>query len=77
MTRDVGGFMGWFLSEMVKMVSFCFGLLDSITFLGVSLLDYFIALFLLSVVLPIIFSLVKSRAVGSKSDRRQKGSESD
>lgn len=73
MTRDIGGFMSWFLGQLVSLVGFCFDTLDSIGFLGVSLLDYSIAIFLLSVVLPIIFSLVRSRSSTGKREKYSKG----
>lgn len=73
-TRDIGEPIVQIIQYLAQLVTFCFSFLDSITFLGTSLLDYFIAITILGAVFPIILSVVKSRSGGgsrrpsSKSD---------
>jgi hypothetical protein len=59
---DISGFFNTFLSMMLQGVSNFFNILDSITINGVSLLDFSITILLLSVVLPMVITLVKSRS---------------
>lgn len=72
--REIGEPIVQLFQYLAQLITFCFSFLDSITFLGTSLLDYFIGISILSAVFPIIFSVVKSRSGGgsrrpsSKSD---------
>lgn len=58
--RDISGFMEFFISLMVQGVVFMFSTLDSISFMGVSVLEYLLWILILSALIPIIFALVKS-----------------
>lgn len=54
--------------------------LDSITFFGLSLLDYIITIFLLGAVIPLIFTLLKAERWGhyySRRIERRKGKNKD
>lgn len=54
-----------------------FDFLDSITFYGISVLDFFITLFILSCVLPLILTLLRSRSTRSErtpNNSNEKGS---
>lgn len=57
MTRDVGDAFMYIIQLLAQGVSFCFSLLNSITFLGTSLLNYFVAIAILSALFPVIFLL--------------------
>lgn len=58
-------------------IGFCFETLDSITFRGVSLLDFMITLFVLGVALPLVIATVTSRPSGGDFSRRNTGTEHD
>lgn len=60
------------INILVQVVTWCFNTLDNITFFGTSVLRFFIAIVVLSVVLDLMFTLVKSR--GSREVRSNKGS---
>lgn len=70
---DITGFMSSFLNEIVNFFGTMFGILDKITFLGISLLDFTITLFVLGVAIPLVITLLPSRAVHSvrEYDHRQ------
>ena len=61
---DISNFISQFVGDMFNLVTYCFSLLDSITFGGFSLLDYTIALFLIALTVPLIVVVVPGRAVG-------------
>lgn len=61
---DISNFISQFVGDMFNLFTFCFSLLDSITFGGFSLLDYTIALFLIALTVPLIVVVVPGRAVG-------------
>lgn len=63
--RDIGDPFIQIIQYLLQLVNFCFSLLDSITFLGTSLLDFTIGITIISAVIPIIFSIAKSRSGGS------------
>lgn len=65
--NDITSFFTTFVGILLNGVSWCFNTLDSIIFMGFSLLDFIIALFLLSVAFPLLINIVKSR--GNASDR--------
>lgn len=69
-TRDVGDVFMYIIQLLAQGVSFCFSFLNSITFLGTSLLNYFVAITILSALFPVIFSVVRSRSGSSRSGRR-------
>lgn len=70
---DISGFMSSFISEIVKFFTKFFGILDQISFSGISLLDFTITLFVLGVAIPLVITLLPSRAVHSvrEYDNRQ------
>lgn len=51
-------------------LSFCFDTLDSITYRGVSLLDFFIWLFVLGIIIPVIITILPSRTIESYAEIR-------
>lgn len=71
---DISNFMSWFLGQVLKIFTFCLGLLGNITFYGTSLLELIVSLLVLGVVLDIIVISARSRAVRDVS--RDRGSSS-
>ncbi len=59
---DISGFFNTFLSMILEGLSNSFNILDSISISGISLLDFSITILLLSVVIPMVITLVKSRS---------------
>lgn len=69
---DISGFFNSFLNLVLSIFSFVFETLDSIAFLGVSLLDFTITIFILTVAIPLVITLLRSRSVRSRGDRGKK-----
>lgn len=68
MSFDISSSFSSILGYLLNLVMFCYDLLDSIKLLGsVSVLDFLIALLLISAFLPIILSLVSSGYSSAKS----------
>lgn len=76
--NDISDFMVWFLAQMLRLFTYCIGLLGSITFLGTSLLEVIIYTLLIGVALDIIVVSVRSRSVRdvSKDDKKNRKEES-
>lgn len=64
---DIGSFFSEFFGYFSGLILSCFSFLDSISISGVSLLDFFIALLIISALLPIVLSLVSSGYSSSRS----------
>ncbi len=56
-------------------LKWCFDTLDSISFMGISLLDYIIWIFVLGIVLPIVLTLLNAGRSASESYFREKDRE--
>lgn len=76
MTRDIGEPLVQIFQYLSNLVLYCFSFLDSITFLGTSLLRFFVAVTILGALFPVIFSIVRSRS-GSSREVRRSSSDSD
>lgn len=63
---DISSFMSSFLSSFISTLSIIFGYLSNIQFLGISLLSFTVALFVLSVAIPIVISIVSGGYSSSK-----------
>ncbi len=67
---DITNFMNWFLNMFLNVFKFIYDTLDSITFGGISLLQYSITIFVLIPILTILFTLVTSEKIwDSRSER--------
>lgn len=77
--NNIDGFLSSFVSIMLSGFQFAFNTLDSIQFSGISLLDFIITVFLIGTVVPLIFTLLRSRRSGvsgrSKKERRANNEE--
>lgn len=74
----IDNFLTSFLSIILSGFSTFFDTLDSITFSGISLLDFSISIFLIGTVVPLILTTLRSRRNGgarSKSERRKNNEE--
>lgn len=68
--NDITSFMTWFISEVVKLFSGFFNILDSITFFGTSLLKLSLTILILSALLPIVLTIANSTSfIASKSEK--------
>lgn len=76
--NDISIFMVWFLVQMLRLFTYCIGLLGSITFLGTSLLKFIVYTFIIGVALDIIVVSVRSRSVRdvSKDDKKNRKGDS-
>lgn len=67
---DITYFVSWFLTQVFDIFTKIFKTLDSITFLGTSLLRFSITLVILGVLIPVILTIGQSTAiVGQRSQR--------
>lgn len=77
---DISGFFNVYLSGVLNVAKKYYDTLDSITFGGISVLDYAITLLILSVVVPMVITLTKSgvrsasRSYRERSRERREGS---
>lgn len=58
-----------FLDGFKGALSQLYNLLDSITFMGISLLDFSLSVFIISVVLPLVLTLLRSRGTESRKGK--------
>lgn len=74
---DITNFIQWFISETIKIFSWFFNLLDSITFMGTSLLKVIITIIIISALLGVVLTIGQSvSVVGHKSEKiKEKRSE--
>lgn len=79
--NDITYFMNWFIDQVVKIFTFTFNTLDSITFWGFSLLDFIIGISVISAMLTVLFTFApktSSMITGKeRSKRSRKGSDND
>ena len=67
---DITDFMTWWLSQVLQLFTKIFNLLDSIQFMGTSLLKVILTILILSVLIPVILTLSRStNFVGSKAEK--------
>lgn len=67
---DITEFMTWWLSQVLQLFTKIFNLLDSIQFMGTSLLKVVLTILILSVLIPVILTISKStNFVGTKADK--------
>ena len=67
---DISNFMTWFVSQVVNIFSKVFGILDSITFAGTSLLRVLITITILVPLVGVFLTLSKSvNVMGQRSER--------
>lgn len=57
---DISNFMSWFLNQVVSIFSWFFGILDSITFAGTSLLKVSVTIVILVPLVGVFLTLFKS-----------------
>ena len=67
---DISVFFNWFVGEISSLVIWCWGVLDSITFNGISLLDFNIIILLLGALIPILINLALTRSHSSAKEKR-------
>lgn len=67
---DITSGLSQILDIIISGLTFCFNTLDSIGFMGISLLDYIIWLFVLGIILPIIVTLLNSSRSEARSEYR-------
>lgn len=74
--NDITSFMTWFVSEVVKIFTSFFNILDGITFAGTSLLKVSITILILSALLPVVLTLSHSvNTFTSISEKRERNAE--
>lgn len=78
---DITNFMNWFILQFRTLVVWVFNTLDSITFMGTSLLRFPIMILLIGVLFDIMLSLVHSRGAKEQAkkinnDRKEGSGES-
>ena len=67
---DITNFMTWFINQVVNIFTWCFNLLDSITFAGTSLLRIIVTIMVLVPLLGVVLTISRDVSViGSKSEK--------
>ena len=67
---DITESMTWWLSQVLQLFTKIFNLLDSIQFMGTSLLRVIVTILILSVLIPVILTISRStNFVGSKAEK--------
>ena len=69
---DITNFITWFIESILEILTWCFNLLNNITFYNISLLQYIISLLVLGVILEIIFTLVSSNGIKNSKEYMRK-----
>lgn len=69
---DITSFITWFVENILNIFTWCFNLLNRITFYNVSLLQYIISLLVLGVILEILFTLVSNNGIKSSREYMRK-----
>ena len=73
MTNDITEFMTWFLDEIINLFTQIFNILDSITFMGTSLLRVLLFILILGSLIGVILTIGKSVSTNlSKSQRSER-----
>lgn len=73
---DITNFMQWFIDQVVSMFTYFFNLLDSITFMGTSLLRVIITISILIPLMSVLLTISKNGGIRvSKSERVRERSE--
>ena len=57
---DITNFIQWFVGQVVSIFTSCFTILDSITFMGTSLLKVILTILILSALLSVILTIGRS-----------------
>lgn len=70
---DISNFMTWFIAQCVSIFGSVYSTLDSITFLGTSLLKFSITILILSAVIGVLFTLAQSFVVNSEQSGKVRG----
>lgn len=65
---DISGFFNQFFGYILTWFQWVYNTLDSITFNGISLLDYSISILLISAVLPLVITLIRTHRVGGHNE---------
>lgn len=67
---DITYFIKWFVSQVIKIFTFVFNTLDSIKFMGTSLLSFIINILIISALITVILTINQVPVViGSKSEQ--------
>ena len=65
---DITNFMTWFLNQVVRIFTYSYNTLDSITFMGTSLLRVSLTILILGTLIPILLTIVNTQ--GIKAEKR-------
>lgn len=65
---DITVFMTWFLQQVLRIFTYTFNTLDSITFMGTSLLKVILTITVLGALLPVLLTVVQTQGV--KAEKR-------
>lgn len=65
---DITYFMSWFLQQVLRIFTFSYDTLNSITFMGTSLLKVILTITILGAMLPVLLTI--SQTQGVKAEKR-------
>lgn len=70
--NDITNFMTWWIEQVVNIFTKTYNILDSITFMGTSLLKVIITISLLSIIIPILLTIPINREIQVKEKTEKK-----
>lgn len=65
---DISTFMTWFLNQVINIFTYTYNTLNSITFMGTSLLKVILTITILGAMLPVLLTVVQTQGV--KAEKR-------
>lgn len=63
---DISNFMTWFLSQVINIFTYTFNTLNSITFMGTSLLKVILTITILGALLPVLLTISQTQGVNAE-----------
>lgn len=76
-SMDITNFMTWFIEQVVDIFTFVFVTLDSITFMGTSLLRVLLTIMILSVLVTVLLTIARNPSYSASRSGKVKSKESD
>lgn len=60
---DITNFMQWFINQVITLFTQIFNLMNSIEFMGTSLLKLILTIVILSTIIPVLFTIIQRKDI--------------
>lgn len=74
---DISTFMTWFLSQVLSIFTFVFSTLNSIEFMGTSLLKVLLTITIIGALLPVLLTVVNTQGIKAERRSRERSKKND